>query len=268
MYLLPSHKILNAKTVAVVLSDISKTPCSPAIPPQTGFFLGGCQVSPKGIITLPDDCNAEDADRLCQQLFLEGFSYYSSDKAPLLEDGCNIPVDHDPEDGFTDPRLSRNDGKKYLTLSMDQGSINENDLKKLENLVAGKASLLKKTLEADDLPIIVRNQKIFFPWFTDNGAEGEKQAWLDLIDRLVYHACCSKRITAKDRPCANETRQMGIFLTSIGMSAEKYPRSRQLLLRNLNNSSSEQDYLNNDPSERKYLPAPRIYLCGQSLIND
>lgn len=186
LFLLPLQKILNAKPVADALSIISKTPCTPASPPQTGFFLGGCIVSPKGIITLPDNCTSEDADSLCRQLFLEGFSYYPSEETPLLEAGNSIPVDHDSDNSFSDPRLARNNGKKYITISMDQGNISENDLKKLENLVTSKSSLLKKTLEADDLPIIVRNHKIYFPWFIDNGTEGEKQAYLDLINRLVY----------------------------------------------------------------------------------
>lgn len=268
MYLLPTQKTYSGKAVASALSEISKTPCSPANPPEAGFFLGGCTVSPKGIVSLPDSCNTDEAGRLCQQLLLNGFSYYPSEESPLLENGNNIPVDTDARDDFVDPRLANGDGVKYLTLSLDRGDLTDYDLQKLQALVDSKASLLKKTLSAENLVVTVQENKVFFPWFIDNGVKGEIQAYLDLIIRLVYHARCSKRITAKDHPSSNEKRQMGIFLTTLGISAREYPRSRYLLLRNLKTDSTDLDYLDHNPDEQNHLPAPRLYLPGQSLINN
>ncbi|MBQ9210404.1 MAG: hypothetical protein IJ153_01785 [Clostridia bacterium] len=265
MYLLPSQKPCNGKAVAEVLSRVSKTPCSPANPPEAGFFLGGCIVNPRGIIALPDNCNMDDAVSLCHQLLEEGYSYYPSTDDPVLVDGENVPVDHGTQKDFIDPRLSRNDNVKYVMLSMERGNLTDYDLSKLEALVASRASLLKKVLSTDDLSIISKDDKIFFPWFIDHGARGELQAYLDLITRLVNYAQCKQRISAKDRPSPNEKLEMGIFLTKIGIPENKYPRSRKLLLRNLNSAASAVDYLGDDPSMKKHLPTPRVYLYNQSM---
>ena len=91
-----------------------------------------------------------------------------------------------------------------LTVNMPRASLSDEALANLHKIVDSKASLLKKAIGTDDLPIIVTDDLITFPWFPEPDAD-EFVTYARLIDSLCEMARNAKRVTtAKDHPVESE----------------------------------------------------------------
>lgn len=101
-----------------------------------------------------------------------------------------------------------------------------------------RLSVLKKALEADDLSIERKEDKICFPWFTDHGIDGEAKAYMQLISGIAKRAKMLTRVTATESPSDNDKFTMRLFLVSLNFKGAEYAFARKFLLRNLTGNSS------------------------------
>lgn len=108
----------------------------------------------------------------------------------------------------------------------------------LQKIVASKKTILEKALETDGLPIVEKDDKITFPWFTLHGIDGEADAYSRLVTAICKMAKEQKRVTATEKPIENEKFTMRLFLIRLGFIGEEYKTARKILLRNLSGNSS------------------------------
>jgi len=105
----------------------------------------------------------------------------------------------------------------------------------LENLVASRATLLKKVLGADALSIERTDNSLLFPWFP---MDGNVEVYSQLVCALVRTAVEATRITAKERPCESERFHMRTYLLKLGCIGPEYKQARKILTRGLSGNGS------------------------------
>lgn len=128
-----------------------------------------------------------------------------------------------------------------ITISLPRLGVHTNTISKLEKLIASKTTVLKLTLETDDLAIKLSEDKISFPWFTDHGIEGEVDAYQKLVVKMLALAERQFLVTGVEVFHGNPKYTMRQFLVRLGFIGEDYQRARWILTRNLDGCSSWPD---------------------------
>ncbi|GHV44330.1 hypothetical protein FACS189492_0490 [Clostridia bacterium] len=112
-------------------------------------------------------------------------------------------------------------------------------LENLKKLVDSKATLLKKVLGTEELPIETTEETVQFPWFSGDLPAEEIQAYSQFIAALCDTAKKKARIVA--RPQAqfeNEKFAMRVWLIGLGMKGAEHALCRKLMMKNLTGDSS------------------------------
>lgn len=130
------------------------------------------------------------------------------------------------------------EGSTGMAIQMPLSLFTESQLKNLYALVAAKASLLKKALGADELPINIVDKKLDFPWFPKCESPDEVKTYMHLVTAICDMARNQKRITAKEKPVDNDKYAFRCFLLRLGFIGEAYKTERKILLRNLSGSAA------------------------------
>lgn len=110
-------------------------------------------------------------------------------------------------------------------------------LDNLKKLVESKATLLKAAFGIDELPIVVDEEKVEFPWFPEPDAEVSAAAVI-FISKLCEMAKNATRVTASDHEVDNPKYAMRCFLLRLGFIGAEYKDARKILLKNLSGNSS------------------------------
>ena len=108
----------------------------------------------------------------------------------------------------------------------------------LEKLIASKASLIKKAIGADALPIERTEAALKFPWFSFGSNGDEVAAYAHLIGALCAAAKEQKRVTAREKDVENEKFAFRVFLIRLGFVGDEYKDARRILLKNLSGNSA------------------------------
>ena len=120
-----------------------------------------------------------------------------------------------------------------LTLSLPKDKFSPAAIERLRALVSSKQTLLKKVFAAQELPIVVTDDQIQFPWFTLQGVDGEVDAYAKFIHAIAMRALTSSRISATEKPTDNDKFTMRLFLNNLGFKGEEFKFARRFLIRNL-----------------------------------
>lgn len=109
----------------------------------------------------------------------------------------------------------------------------------LTKMVLAKEALLKKALDAEELPIqIPDDQRIAFPWFSIDTDSDTATAYAGFIAALCKTAKEKKRVTAKaPEAFENEKFAMRVWLIGLGMIGAEFGAARKLMMRNLSGDS-------------------------------
>ena len=91
-----------------------------------------------------------------------------------------------------------------LVISMPMDGFSEAAIDNLRKLVDSKATLIRKALVVEALPIEVTDDRVSFPWFREMPEPEDTQAYMALITALCEMAKNQKRVTATDKAPANE----------------------------------------------------------------
>ncbi len=156
---------------------------------------------------------------------------------------------------------------KKIVIELPGSYLDEAELGRVRAIVASKASVLKKTLETDDLSIERNEDKICFPWFTDHGIDGETKAYMQLVSGIAKRAKMLTRVTATESVSENDKFTMRLFLVSLNFKGTEYAFARKFLIRNLTGNSgwrTEEAKARHDARKaRTEIEAPEVTI-GQS----
>ena len=180
--------------------------------PTQAYKIGPYTVSKTGALSFSDD---SDAEYLIEQLLEKGY-----------EGDVELPKD------------TPNDKVDAVGIAMPRKLFTDIQLENIRRLTEAKASLIKKAMGTDDLPILDDGEKVSFPWWhNDVGAE-EVHAFTNFICKLKETAGNLKRVTSKETVLDNEKYAFRCFLMKLGFIGDEYRQDRKILLRNFEGSSA------------------------------
>jgi len=108
----------------------------------------------------------------------------------------------------------------------------------LERLIAAKATLIKRAIGAEVLPIERRTDTLAFPWFSANATPEEIQSYTVFVERLCTAVKAQKRVIAVEWDVMNEKYTFRCFLLKLGFIGEEYKTARKILLARLEGSGA------------------------------
>ena len=181
--------------------------------PTFAYEVGGYVVDKNGTVTLAPNTPDEAVERMIQMLYDNGFSgEFESAQEPEIEAG--------------------------LTVMIPKETLSEGAMANLERLVESKGNLIRKALGVEQLPILVTDETVSFPWFPGEPTADEVKAYTHLVTALCEMARNQKRITAKEKETDNEKYAFRCFLLRLGFIGAEFKAERKILLRNLTGSSA------------------------------
>jgi hypothetical protein len=121
---------------------------------------------------------------------------------------------------------------------MPRSLFTEAHIVNLHGIVESKGNLIKKALGVSELPILLEDAKVCFPWFPAWTKPEELVAYEQFICRICDMARNQKRINAKEKEVDNEKYAFRCFLLRLGFIGDEHKTSRKILLRNLSGSSA------------------------------
>lgn len=187
--------------------------------PSCAYEIGDITVDKNGTLICEDDAKSE---RIAHNLIADGFT-----AAEVVEPAAEEAAP-----------AEETDAPDSLTISMPKDGFTDEAIANLKHLVESKATLIKKALSAEALPIMVEDDKISFPWFSGFPAPEEISAYAKFIGRLCGMAKTQKRVTAKDKDVDNDKYAFRCFLLRLGFIGAEYKADRKILLKNLTGSSA------------------------------
>lgn len=198
----------DRKELVAAISEIIGVKSEYLKMPTRAYQIDYFTVDKNGNLLFDDRADSEEIENLIEQLAEKGFT-----------------AEHEENVG--------------LTLGMPKSYFTENDLENLQNLVSSKATLIKKALGIEDLPIEIEEDRISFPWFDEiSEVEEVKNAYTHLIYALCEMARNQKRVNAKEKEVENEKYAFRCFLLRLGFIGASYKEERKILLQNLEGSSA------------------------------
>ena len=194
--------------------------------PSAAYQIGEYTVTRDGALTWGDMVDADSA---------------ALDQTSSMIDVC-VMAGFEPEewDSCREQETEEKVGGEDLglTVEMPREQFTDSQLENLQKLVAAKASLLKEALAVKELPIIVTDEKVSFPWFKDDLDADACAAYTCLITAICRMAKEAKRVTAKEKEVDNVKYAFRCFLLRLGFIGDEYKQNRKILMRNLTGSSA------------------------------
>lgn len=251
-----TYNITDRKPFVKALEEITGAKAVYMKTPTYAYTADYFTVTREGNLTFNDMADSEEIERILAELDQRGFysegSEYGEPQTEIdcdepLEDcppayglpeteaqdetvGCGCPVDTSCEARSTD-RADRRD----LTVAMPLDKVLVGNL---TNLLEAKGNLIKKALGISELPIIIDEEKISFPWFTEGLDVDTAKAYTDFIAALCKMSREQKRISNTEKTVENEKYAFRCFLLRLGFIGDEYKTDRKILLKNLTGSSA------------------------------
>ena len=124
---------------------------------------------------------------------------------------------------------------EIMTLTIEYPLKNMTDVavSNLRKLVASKEPLIKMALGADELPILLTDSTIQFPWFRGEINGDSAKDYAQLIVSLCETAKRKKRVTAGVIETDNPRFSLRVFMVSLGMIGPEYDAIRKRMIKPL-----------------------------------
>ena len=162
----------------------------------------------------------DNLPRMAEHLSQRGFDAEVVDHCSEIEEAPDQPDEE-------------NSNEEYLAVFIEHEKISAETLAKLEQIISGKATLLRKALGDSSLSIVNTPKGYAFPWFQIESDEESQRAYATLIEKLIEFARERTRVTASDKETDNPKYAFRCFLLRLGFIGAEYKRERAILLRNL-----------------------------------
>lgn len=188
--------------------------------PTCAYKIGDITVDKEGTLLCEDSTKAE---RVGHNLITDGFTAADDATESAAEKAAPTEEVEMPDS---------------LTISMPKDGFTDEAMANLKLLVESKATLIKKALGTEALPITIEDDKISFPWFAGFPAPDEISAYAKFIGKLCGMAKTQKRVTAKDKAVDNDKYAFRCFLLRLGFIGAEYKADRKILMKNLTGSAA------------------------------
>ncbi len=203
--------------------------------PSFAFQVGKYTVDKNGTVTCPDDADAAQIDTLIRELAHDGF----------VGQRIGEPAKPAEQQIIETPRkeimASTLDSLDRLSVEIPKDGMTPIALENLRRLVASKATLLKKALGTDSLPMTEHSDRIEFGWFRPTDDQAELAAYYQLVQGLCELARTQKRVSASEQEVENEKYAFRCFLLRLGFIGQDYKDSRRVLLKRLTGNAAFRD---------------------------
>ena len=177
--------------------------------PTFAYEVDCFTIDKNGSVTFDDRADSEEIEQIIERLYEAGFT---AENAELDESRICISM---PKSLFTDTALEN-----------------------LKALIAAKGALIRKAICVTELPILIEEDKVCFPWFKGDAVPAEVKAYEAFICKLCEMARNQKRVNATEKPTDNEKYAFRCFLLRLGFIGDEYKAARKILLKNLSGSSA------------------------------
>ena len=175
-----------------------------------------------------------------------GFSYEVG--RFVVDRNGNVETDYEPgsetielltemlyDNGFV---TEYDEGRGYeLEVSVPRETLTDAQIENLRKLIAKKAELIKKAFGADELPVVITDERIVFPWF-GKANPCTAGTYTVFITKLCALARNAVRVNDGGKPVENEKYAFRCFLLRLGFIGDDYKADRKILLKNLSGSSA------------------------------
>ena len=126
-----------------------------------------------------------------------------------------------------------------LAISIPRNSLDDAALDNLKALIRAKERLIKKALGAEQLELLIDDERISFNWFTFTGDPIESKAYTHLVITLCDLAKKLKRVNLKEeKEVENQKYAFRCFLLRLGFVGPQFKEERKLLMKNFSGSSA------------------------------
>lgn len=200
--------------------------------PSFAFQVGAYTVDKNGTVTCPDGTDEAQIEMLIRELAHDGFIGERVGEAAKPAEPKTIEPDQLENEK---PRAADPD---RLAIELPKDGMTPTAMENLRRLVASKATLLKKALGTDSLPIAEHADRIEFGWFRSTDDQAEITAYYQLVQGLCELACTQKRVSATEQEVENEKYAFRCFLLRLGFIGAEYKESRRILTRNLSGNAA------------------------------
>lgn len=233
----------DRKPLVEAISQILDKPAVYQGAPSFAYTVGDFTVDRNGVLSYTSNIHPDFAAVLISDLQERGFVAETvsdtGDEEPAEENAINTDG---PEttvaENIASTEMTDTESPDILTIEVPDNGFTPEAKENIRKIVASKKTVLEKALEADSLPIVEKNGKITFPWFTLHGLDGEADAYSHLVTAICKMAKEQKRVTATEKPIENEKFTMRLFLIRLGFIGDEYKTARKILLSNLTGNAS------------------------------
>ena len=228
------YEITERKPFVKALEEITGEKAKYQGTPSYAYEVGCFTISREGNLIFNDMADPDEMDRVLDALEQKG---YHADRSEYDSPQPEINQDEPLED--CPPAYGELETEDLsLTVEMPREQFTDSQLENLQKLVTAKAPLLKEALAVKELPIIVTDEKVSFPWFKDDLDADACAAYTCLITAICRMAKEAKRVTAKEKEVDNVKYAFRCFLLRLGFIGDEYKQNRKILMRNLTGSSA------------------------------
>ncbi|MEN6635769.1 MAG: virulence protein [Clostridiaceae bacterium] len=215
------------KALVVVMRDTLQDATRYLGAPSFAFQVGAYTVDKNGTVTCPEGTDEAQIEMLIRELAHDGFiGERVGEAAKPAEPKAVEPYQLRKE-------KSRTVDPDRLAVELPMNGMTPTAMENLRRLVASKATLLKKALNTDSLPITEHSDRIEFRWFNSTNDQAEIAAFYQLVHGLCELARTQKRASATEQEVENEKYAFRCFLLRLGFIGSGYKEARKILLKNL-----------------------------------
>lgn len=133
-----------------------------------------------------------------------------------------------------------------ISLSFPTEGLSEQGIDNLKKLIAAKAPLIRLALEVTELPILIKEEMITFPWLPATASHEMVEATAQLLVALIKLAKKLKRVTATQRDTDNPRYAFRCLLLRLGFIGDVHKQTRQYLMRGIPGNGSKRHIVNEE----------------------
>lgn len=224
------------KELVKVISEVIGTKAVYQFMPTCAFTIGDLTVTKDGALVSDERTDLESLRKVLTALETAGFAPVSL-PAELAESQSEPQTSEDNGDNGAE-QAADPDEPTSLMISVPRAGFSDDAINNLRKIVDSKRSLIMKALDADDLPIVVNEEEVSFPWFQMTDDADTNQAYFYLVTKLCNMAKEAKRVTATEKAVDNEKYAFRCFLLRLGFIGSEYKVYRKILMKNLNGNAA------------------------------
>ena len=220
------------KALLAVMREILQDTPKYMGPPTFSFEIGPYTIDRHGTLDCPDHLDSTQVAMLIRELEHDGFI---GERISESAKPAGQQIIETPRKEIVTPTL---DNLDRLSVEMPRDGMTPTAMENLRRLVASKATLLKKTLVTDSLPITEHTDRIEFGWFRPTKDQTEISAYYQLVQGLCELARTQKRVSATEQEVENDKYAFRCFLLKLRFIGREYKGSRRVLLQHLSGNAS------------------------------